>query len=256
MNAWDVVFPTAVIIGTTVAAIAAHTIIRRRVGYERLAHHNDVTGYVFSAVGVIYAVVLGFVVVVVWQKYDGTAQNTQSEVAGVADLYRTVGGFPDPVRSRIRGELKRYVTWVVAVEWPAIQAGHNPSKISPLLERVGGEITHFEPKTPGQIDVHEEALADMQRTFDTRRLRIEQTSNSVPAILWFALIVGAVATLSFSFFFGMENRAAQTLMTGILAVLIAMMFVVIYEFSSPLDGIMRVPVDGWTQLLARLPNIR
>lgn len=256
VNASDVIFPAAVIIGTTVAAIAAHSIVRRRVGYERLAHHNDVTGYVFSAVGVIYAVVLGFVVVIVWQKYDGTVQNTQSEVAGIADVYRTVGGFPDPQRSHIRGEVKRYITWVVHDEWPAIQTGHNPSKISPLLEHVGGDITYFEPKTPGQIDVHQAALAELQRAFDTRRLRIEQTSNSVPPILWFTLIVGAVATLSFSFFFGMENRGAQILMTGILAALIAMMFVVIYEFSSPLDGIMRVPVDGWAQLLARLPNIR
>lgn len=256
MNPWDVAFPAAVIIGTTIAAIAAHAIVRKRVGYERLSRHNDVTGYVFSAVGVIYAVVLGFVVVIVWQKYDGTVQNTQNEVAAVADMYRIVGGCPEPQRTHIRGEIKQYITWVVNTEWPAIQAGHNPSRMSPLLEHVGGDITHFEPQTPGQSDVHQAALAIMHQMFDTRRLRIEEPVDSVPPILWFALIVGAVATLSLSFLFGMENRTAQVLMTGILAVLIAIMFVVIYEFSSPLDGIMRVPVDSWAQLLVRLPNVR
>ena len=72
-----------------------------------LRRHNDVAGYLFSAVGVLYAVVLGFVVVVVWQKYDGAVSNVENEVDAVGNLYHVVDAFPAPApRSRIRGGLR------------------------------------------------------------------------------------------------------------------------------------------------------
>ena len=49
--------------------VGLHALLQRRLRSEVLRRHNDVAGYIFSAVGVLYAVVLGFVVVVVWQKY-------------------------------------------------------------------------------------------------------------------------------------------------------------------------------------------
>ena len=44
----------------------------------------------FSAVGVLYAVVLGFVVVVVWQEYDATVSNVENEVDATGNLYHVV----------------------------------------------------------------------------------------------------------------------------------------------------------------------
>ena len=71
-----------------------HAVLQRRFTAELLRRHNDVAGYLFSAVGVLYAVVLGFVVVVVWQKYDETVANVENEVDAAADVYHVVDGFP------------------------------------------------------------------------------------------------------------------------------------------------------------------
>src|SRR5581483_3947364 len=107
-----------IVLIVAVFAAAIHYAVQRSFPYERLRKHNDVAGFLFSVVGVIYAVVLGFVVVVAWQKYDTTVANADTEVAAVSDLYRGVAPFPAPLRSLVRHELHHYIDVMINDEWP------------------------------------------------------------------------------------------------------------------------------------------
>jgi hypothetical protein len=54
----------------TIAAMCGPVLMRRRVGRERLASNNDIAGFKFATVGVIYAVLLAFAEIVVWEKFS------------------------------------------------------------------------------------------------------------------------------------------------------------------------------------------
>src|SRR5690348_12116671 len=54
----------------TLLAMAGPILIRRRVGLERLSNNNEVAGFKFATIGVLYAVLLAFAVVVVWEKFS------------------------------------------------------------------------------------------------------------------------------------------------------------------------------------------
>ena len=125
-----------------------------------------------------------------------------------------------------------------------------------MLERVAYEVDVFRPNNSGEADAHQIAMAQLQNLFDARRHRFAQVKPSVPAILWFALISGGLVTLGFCYFFGTENRGAQLLMTGALAGIIAVLFIVIVEFDAPFRGSVAVQAGGWTNLAHRLPSIR
>ena len=61
----------ALLIGaTTLLAMAAPVLVRRRVNTERLRINNEVAGFTFATVGVLYAVLLAFAVIVVWEKFS------------------------------------------------------------------------------------------------------------------------------------------------------------------------------------------
>lgn len=242
----------AVVIAITVAMQAFW---QRRVRSDLLRKHNDVAGFLFSAVGVIYAVVLGFVVVVVWEKYDTTVSNVDAETAAVSDLYRTVGGLSNPARARIRADLIDYTRGVIQREWPLMAQRVNVAKDLDVLEDVAHIIDTYVPENGGQADVQQAALSQVERLFDARRLRLIQSVPSVPAVLWLALIAGAIAMLSFAFLFGVENRSAQLVMTAILAGIIAILFIVIDEFDSPFSGSVHISDDGWVTLQQHLPQI-
>ena len=203
----------------------------------------------------IYAVVLGFIVVVVWEKYDATVSNVESEVAAVADLYRSVGAYPEPLRSEIRDELSRYVDQMIQAEWPLMSHDVNVNPDVLILERTAHQVETFVPTSAAQSNAQQAATEQIVRLFDSRRERLVHAAPSVPGVLWFALVTGALSMLAFAFLFGAENRPAQLVMTAILAGLIAVLFIVIDEFDSPFSGSVSISDDGWVALQRHLAQI-
>jgi hypothetical protein len=57
----------ALLVGVpTLLAMAGPIVVRRYVSLDRLTTNNEVAGFKFATVGVLYAVLLAFVVIVVW----------------------------------------------------------------------------------------------------------------------------------------------------------------------------------------------
>jgi hypothetical protein len=255
-------FPEALLellfIGIAVlCSVALHAVLQRRFRSEVLRRHNDVAGYLFSAVGVLYAVVLGFVVVVVWQKYDATVSNVESEVDATANLYHVVDGFTAGPRAQVRNGLRSYVSDVIAQEWPAMQAGREvPLTGNEVLENVTYSVNTFSPANFKQLSAQQSAMGELRRLLDARRQRLIQTVPAVPAVLWFALVFGALSMVGFCYIFGVENRPAQLAMTAILVGLIGILFVLIGEFATPFSGSVTISSDGWQYLAQRLQYIR
>jgi hypothetical protein len=237
--------------------VVLHAVLQRRLRTEMLRRHNDVAGYLFQAVGVLFAVVLGFVVIVVWQKYDDTVSNVETEVNAVGDLYHSVDAFNTPERSRIRSDLRAYAQAVAEVEWPEMARNEAlTGRAAELLDDASYRIDAFSPTNFKEFGAQQAAIADERRIFDARRSRIIQAVPAVPVVLWFALIAGALAMVAFCYIFGVENRPAQLFMTAILVGLIGILFVVVAEFSTPFSGSVSISPDGWLYLQQRLPQIR
>jgi tryptophan-rich sensory protein len=246
----------ALVIVVVACFVGLHAALQRRLSSEMLRRHNDVAGYLFSAVGVLYAVLLGFVVVVVWEKYDGTIANVQEEIDAAGDLYHIMVGFPEPVRSRVREDLSRYAQTVIYVEWPAMARNQDvPETGSRLIDDAAYNVNSFEPADQRGLNAQQAAINNEQRLLDARRQRLVRAQPAVPGILWFALVVGALAMVAFCYIFGVESRPAQLLMTAILVGLIAILFVVIAEFAGPFSGSVMISSEGWSTLAGRLPFI-
>jgi len=71
---------------------------------------------------------------------------------------------------------------------------------------------------------------------DNRNERLDSADGSVPPILWFVLMVGALITLGYPAFFGTSNLVAQALMTATLAALVALSLVPILVLDFPFTG--------------------
>lgn len=253
----DLVEEFAVVVVVVAAFVMLHAFVQRRLRSELLRRHNDVAGYLFSAVGVLYAVVLGFVVVVVWQKYDGAVANVESEVNAVANLYHVVDSYPPALRNKIRTNLRAYADTVAEREWPAMVRGVEvPRAGSETLDGVVYAVDTFGPANLKEFASQQAAIATEEQLLNARRSRLIAAVPAVPSVLWFALIAGALAMVAFCFIFGVENRPAQLMMTAILVGLIGILFIVILEFSTPFSGSVRISDDGWVYLQQHLPGIQ
>lgn len=50
--------------------MAGTVLVRRRFALESLSANNEVAGFKFATVGVLYAVLVGFAVIVVWERFS------------------------------------------------------------------------------------------------------------------------------------------------------------------------------------------
>jgi hypothetical protein len=65
------------LVPTTLFAMVGPVIVRRFIALDHLRVNNEVAGFKFATIGVIYAVLLAFAIVVVWERFN----TAESDVA-------------------------------------------------------------------------------------------------------------------------------------------------------------------------------
>ena len=101
------------VVASIVSAVVGLWLVRRLVPREGLVESNDVAGNYLQTLGTIYAVLLAFVVIVVWQQFNDARSAVEREANDVLDLFRTASGFSEPARAELRGQLQAYVRAVL-----------------------------------------------------------------------------------------------------------------------------------------------
>src|SRR3712207_8149226 len=65
----SVVYGVLVVCGASVGAVVGLVLVQRLVPATIREEHNDVAGFIYAALGVIYAVLLALVVIAVWEEF-------------------------------------------------------------------------------------------------------------------------------------------------------------------------------------------
>src|SRR5207302_4296476 len=81
--------------GCTGLAIGLLLLVRDHIKSSMREMHNDVAGYVFAVIGVLYALLLGFVILGSWEHVGTSEADVDREAASLTALYQTSAGFPN-----------------------------------------------------------------------------------------------------------------------------------------------------------------
>ena len=79
--------------------MAGPVIVRRYIKVDQLRTNNEVAGFKFATVGVLYAVLLAFAVVVVWEKFNQAESEVAKEAGAAATVFRLSQGGRQPSQS-------------------------------------------------------------------------------------------------------------------------------------------------------------
>jgi hypothetical protein len=113
--------------GSVLVAILGMALVRRWVAHSSLADHTEVAGFVYATGGVIYAVILAFIVIAVWEQFDHARGVADAESDGLAVLSRLANGFPASARQQVQQAAIEYAASVVDEEWPAMAREEVPA---------------------------------------------------------------------------------------------------------------------------------
>jgi hypothetical protein len=233
------VFGIPAILLVVAILLYVQVLLRRRLGAETIRKCHEVGGYYLSLVGTFYAVLLGLVVVDAMNKFQHAEMTVDKEATALLKIYSSSERFPGS-RQTIATLVKAYTEEVMHREIPRMAYG----EISEMARKTGFKllktIKSIEPVTENQKAIYPSLLAEVSDFWDARRERLSNTNFGEPAIEWVMLILGALITLVFTFFFTIESHGIHLLMRGMASMIIFMGLYLTFLFSSPFSGDLRV----------------
>lgn len=233
-------------------AVAAHSVLRPLLpSPQRLSEHHEVPGFLMGVVGVLYSVVLGFLVGTVWTAFAAAQQNADLEAGYVADAFNFARELPAPQGSSLQHLIARYALDVRSQDWSGTQPAGGDSTASILYDAIGVAVSVPPPprgSTSAQIlelnSIRTAEIDSLRQIGDARRLRFVQAHSHLPPGMLEALILGAIGVIAFTFLFGVRSYAKQMTMTALLAASIGLFFGLVIELSTPYSGSVHVSRDA------------
>jgi hypothetical protein len=180
------------------AALAGLELVQRLVPATSRQLHNDVAGFIYAALGVIYAVLLALVVIAVWEEYQAASETVEQEANATAEIYWLAYRLPEPEGSHIQELCRSYTQEVIHKEWPLMEQGQAPLMTQTqgipagwtLIDDIRANLQEFDPRTKAEEQLYAEGLDQVQRLGDARRMRLVAAEEGVPGVLWSVLIFG------------------------------------------------------------------
>ncbi len=246
----NLVLTAIVIIGLSVAvSLLALWAVRRLVPNDRLAPHNDVAGFVYAVIGVLYAVIIAFVLIDVWEEYSQAEENALHEAGALGNLHRLAEGLPEPSRQEIQDATLTYAAIVVDDEWPRLLDGNLlDARDLARTDALWSALYRVEPSTSREEALYAAALDQVDTLSAHRRERLAEAQSGMLGVLWAVLIGGGILTVLFPCLFGVDNGVVHAIIVAILAATIGLLLTV-YELDSPLDGELHINPVGFELVL-------
>lgn len=213
--------------------------VRRRFTLERLTSNNEIAGFKFATVGVIFAVLLAFAVIIVWERFSDAQSAVVQEASAAATMYRLAQG-SEPQAKNVRAALTRYLVMAMEQDWPQMAREKESPEVTRALDGIYVATLALAQSGSRPESVLVETFHELDVITQARRHRLHLAHGIVPGMLWIVLITGGVLTVAFTFFFGTRNLRAQILMTGILSFIIFMGLFVIISIDHPFTGTVRI----------------
>ena len=220
--------------------------------------HNDVHAVYFSMVGLLYAILLAFVVVVAWEQFNSAEESTHTEVTRLSNLFRDAEPLPDADRVRIQAALVTYVDNVVNREYDSMAEGRPDGPTNSAYEEIWNGFYNTEVEDGAAASFYDSAVGRLNELGEARRLRVLSSQSTIPLPLWVLLIGGGLFTIAWLFPFQMADTRVQTWALGTVGAFTGFVLFLIYALQHPFAGDIAIDpgvyqslLEGWQEKLAR-----
>ena len=224
---------------------------RQLVSADSLKDAGDAVGNYLQTVGGIYAVLLAFIVFVVWGQFNDSRSFVEREATALVDLHRTASGLPPMTRDVIQDALRTYLQDVIDKEWDAM-AHHQEDVIEAVgehLDQVWAAIHVCHPANECQNTVYGEVLSRYNDLTDMRTSRLTSSRARIPLIMKFLLYIGGGITIGSIYLMVVKPFWVHIVMAGSLGGVVAHILYLIIDLDNAFSGHLVVSKDAFIRAL-------
>ncbi|SHL06843.1 bestrophin-like domain [Actinacidiphila paucisporea] len=249
MSQWVVLLIAMVAVCAVVVTVV---VLRQR----RIAEDDDPTEtpdvieYMVMMIGVIYAIVLGLAIAGVWEGRGAAQADVLAEAQALHEVKARVQVYPVQVRDKVRADVDAYAAFVADKEWSTMRDhGELSPRGAQLLDQLRADVTQFDPKSDLAAQAYQPVVDEVAAADAARAERGQSAGATMPGVVWFGLITGALVTVGLIFTLQIRRSAKELLLAGLFSALIAFLLFLIWDLDAPFGSGLAVSADVFRQLL-------
>ena len=246
-------FGLLVVVLSVVLAIAGLLSIHRLiVPLIHLDSYSEATSTTHQTIALIYGVTIAFTVFLVWEQLDTAQATTQHEASDLEAIYRLAEQLPESDRAQVQELSRSYAQVVVDEEWPLLAHGQGSPRAQNTLDELRTSIQEFDPQTMGEQALYTQMLTQVVTLEENRGLRLLESNEGVPPLLWIVLVITGILTVTFAYLFGMEHPRVQIVRVAVMTVVVALSLYTVRVIEYPYVGDVQVRPEAFEKVLDRM----
>ena len=205
-----VLLAVVVIALATAFGVTAMLLVRRGAPEGSYFQDGDRASGVFGVLATGFAVLLGFIVFLAYERYDEARSGAEAEALVVVQQFETAQFLPPAVRRRLGGQLTCYARSVVGQEWPQMEDGNAGATINVWSVGLFRTLQDADPKTAPEQAAYSKWLDQTSDREEARRDRLHGAAGAIPASLWLVLFFSAGVIFVYMLFFADSGEGPVT----------------------------------------------
>jgi hypothetical protein len=197
---------------------------------------SDQIGWQLNVLGTTYAVILGFMLFTEWTGFTDANSNVEQEASALRNVYRMAPGLPSDQRQSIERLSRDYADAVINKDWPAMNAGAVPEESNRINEEMWRTVMSIKTTSVTEATAEDHSLTELATLSKHRGIRLLQSKNRLPVILWIVLLIGGILTIISVATFGSVNPRVHAIQVGSLTLLITLAMLSIADIDQPFQG--------------------
>jgi hypothetical protein len=196
---------------------------------------NNIVGYLLSAHGVYFGILLGLIALSAYEDFAQADAVVADEAGKVATLYTDVGAYPQPLRGELQQLLRTYTSYIMNEGWELQRHSQVPPGAAGYVTRLHQKLVAFEPTTKGQEIVHAETLRQFNTVLEARRRRHIAVISGLPQILWYIVLIGVGVNMLLIWLLDMKLRS-HLFLGGVISFFLAALISLVASMEKPFRG--------------------
>ena len=225
---------------TTALGLSVEALHWRRRG-RRAGGSDEMLLVTVDFVGLAYAILIGFVMVTLWQDQADAREAVSSEASSLRDIVSVSAGLRGDGNG-VAEAVRDYCDVVVGEEWDLLATGRSSSRAEARAERILPAVTEIEATSDLQR-ILQSAMIESYREFTERRTeRLALANVRLAGELWLLVLLASVIVVVLVAGFESDGKwhVGATLM---IAATIGIVLFAIVALSYPFSGDVSVSSD-------------
>jgi hypothetical protein len=211
------------------------------------ASTNETIGLATGGFSLFYGLLLGLLTVAAYENRERTQTAILNEASAIGAIYATIGSYPEPWRSDLRELLRDYVQYTINRDWPAHREGQVTEGGMNRMAAFGQWLARFKPEGVSQEVLHQAAVTSFESLKSARQMRLNGVSTRIPAVLWYAVLMGAAVSV-LQLLMIRARPVAHFVLGTITVFFLGVVIFVIITLDAPLFGPEGLPPEPYLEL--------